>query len=85
MATYDFSIISVLGYWTAQPDLDRQMSVVVCRRRLSAVSKTADIMTLSVSFRYGKWVVPLLLLLLLLILLILLMLLLCSFICAEVH
>ena len=40
--------------WTAQPDLDGQMSVVVCRlsssvvcRRLSAsaVSKTADIMT----------------------------------------
>ena len=52
--------------WTAQPDLDGQMSVVgvgvvgvgvaVCH---SAVSKTADIMTLSVSFRYGKWVVPL--------------------------
>ena len=44
--------------------LDRQMSVVgvgVCLS--SAVSKTADIMTLSVSFRYGKWVVPLILLL----------------------
>ena len=51
----------------AQPDLDGQMCVgvvgvgvgvgVVCLS--SAVSKTADIMTLSVSFRYGKWVVPL--------------------------
>ena len=47
------------------PALDRQMSVVVlvCRLSSSADSKTADIMTLSVSFRYGKWVVPLILLL----------------------
>ena len=46
--------------WTAQPDLDGQMSVFVCHLSSvvvclsSAVSKTADIMTLSVSFRYVK-------------------------------
>ena len=33
-------------------------SVICC---LSSVSKTADIMIISVSFRYGKWVVPLIL------------------------
>ena len=38
--------------------LSASVSVIICRR-LSAVSKTADIMSLSGSFRYGKQVVPL--------------------------